>query len=55
MKKLLLLLFLLPYFGFSQNHILTKDVYDFDVGDEFHYEITFSGGYNKKNNKNNIK
>ena len=38
----------MPYFGFSQNYIPTKDVYDFDIGDEFHYERTFSGGYSKK-------
>lgn len=41
MKKLLFLLFLLPYLGLSQNYIPTKDVYDFDVGDEFH--ILYSG------------
>lgn len=48
MKKLLFLIFLLPYFGISQNYIPTKDVYDFDVGDEFHYEQTLGYGYSKK-------
>lgn len=48
MKKLLFLLFLLPYyFGISQNYILPFAVYDFDVGDEFHYLWNYQGGGKK--------
>lgn len=42
LKPWIFILFLIPYNGLSQARLTNKQVYDFNIGDEFHYKVNFS-------------